>query len=52
MVQNRTKATDAEIPVFIITHKTTEKDVRQAIENISKDGHVSDRPQVIRIENL
>ncbi len=36
--------------IILITHETTEAAIRKAIEAISKDGHVADKPQVIRIE--
>ncbi len=38
--------------VVMITHETTEEAIRQAVEAIEKDGKVSERPQVIRIEKL
>jgi homoserine dehydrogenase len=38
--------------VIIITHETTEEAMRKAIETIEKDGKVTERPQVIRIEEL
>jgi len=42
----------APTPVVMITHETTEEAIRQAIDAIEKDGKVSERPQVIRIEKL
>lgn len=42
----------APAPVVMITHETTEEAIRQAIEAIERDGKVSERPQVIRIEKL
>jgi homoserine dehydrogenase len=36
----------------MITHETTEEAIRQAVAAIEKDGKVSERPQVIRIEKL
>lgn len=38
--------------VVIITHETTEEAIRAAVDAIEKDGKVSERPQVIRIEKL
>jgi homoserine dehydrogenase len=38
--------------VVMITHETTEEAIRQAVGAIEKDGKVSERPQVIRIEKL
>ncbi len=42
----------APATVVLITHETTEEAIRQAIEAIERDGKVSERPQVIRIEKL
>jgi len=36
--------------VILVTHETTEAAVRKAVESITKDGHLVDKPQVIRIE--
>ncbi|PHP67946.1 homoserine dehydrogenase [Zhengella mangrovi] len=36
--------------VILVTHETTEAAVRKAVEGITEDGHLTDRPQVIRIE--
>jgi homoserine dehydrogenase len=38
------------VPVILITSKTTEKELRKALQKIEKDGHVKTKPQVIRIE--
>lgn len=38
--------------VIIITHETTEEAMRKALETIEKDGKVTERPQMIRIEEL
>ena len=38
--------------VILITHETTEEAMRGALSSIDKDGHVSERPQMIRIEPL
>jgi len=45
-------APGAPAPVVMITHETTEESIRQAIDAIERDGKVSERPQVIRIEKL
>ncbi|WP_136657195.1 homoserine dehydrogenase [Nitratireductor sp. XY-223] len=36
--------------VILVTHATMEASVRQAVESISSDGYLIDKPQVIRIE--
>ena len=36
--------------VILVTHETTEAAVRKAVDSITKDGHLIDKPQVIRIE--
>jgi homoserine dehydrogenase len=40
------------IPAVMITHRTTEAAIRLALEAIERDGHVDERPQMIRIERL
>ena len=42
----------APTPVVLITHETTEAAIRGALSSIDKDGNVSERPQMIRIEPL
>lgn len=42
----------APASVVIITHETTEEAIRKVLELIEKDGKVSERPQMIRIEEL
>ena len=42
----------APTSVILITHETTEEAMRGALSSIDKDGHVSERPQMIRIEPL
>ena len=42
----------APTPVILITHETTEEAMRGALAAIEKDGNVSERPQMIRIEPL
>lgn len=39
-------------PVILVTHETTEKAIREALAAIESDGNVSERPQLIRIEEL
>ncbi len=41
-----------DLPVTIITHDTTEEAVRSALRVIEAEGHISDKPQMIRIEKL
>ena len=38
--------------VILITHETTEDAIRAALDAIHKDGQVSEKPQMIRIEPL
>lgn len=45
-------AYDAPAPVVIITHKTTEQAVSEALQVITDDGHVIGQPNMIRIERL
>ena len=42
--------TAAQKTVILVTHETTEAAVRQAVSGITEDGHLVDKPQVIRIE--
>ncbi|MCC0057110.1 MAG: homoserine dehydrogenase, partial [Rhodobiaceae bacterium] len=39
-------------PVVLITHDTTEAQIRRALEAIVADGHIAGRPQMIRIEHV
>ncbi|MBN9271466.1 MAG: homoserine dehydrogenase, partial [Mesorhizobium sp.] len=41
---------DDKKTVILVTHETTEAAVRKAVDNITKDGHLVDKPQVISIE--
>ncbi len=51
IVQRRACADDDSLaPVVLVTYATTESAVREALAAIVKDGHVADKPQVIRIE--
>jgi homoserine dehydrogenase len=38
--------------VVLITHQTTEAAIRKALAAIERDGHVDQKPQMIRIEKL
>ncbi len=38
--------------VVMITHQTTEAAIRKALASIERDGHVDQKPQMIRIEKL
>jgi homoserine dehydrogenase len=40
----------AQKTVILVTHETTEAAVRKAVDGITRDGHLTDKPQVIRIE--
>jgi homoserine dehydrogenase len=40
------------MPIVMITHDTTEEAVQKAFAKIEADGHVLERPQMIRIEKL
>jgi homoserine dehydrogenase len=44
------KRSDDRKTVILVTHETTEAAVRRAVEGITRDGHLIDKPQVIRIE--
>ncbi|MCO5148235.1 MAG: homoserine dehydrogenase [Aquamicrobium sp.] len=41
---------EAEKTVILVTAETTEAAVRKAVEGITEDGHLTTKPQVIRIE--
>ena len=36
--------------IVLVTHETTESAVRKALVAITEDGHLLDKPQMIRIE--
>ena len=38
--------------VVMITHQTSEAAIRKALKAIERDGHVDEKPQMIRIEKL
>ncbi|MFO1148830.1 MAG: homoserine dehydrogenase [Alsobacter sp.] len=38
------------VPVVLITYATTEAAIRSAVDAVLADGHIAERPQVIRIE--
>ena len=46
------QAAPAAQPVTMITYDTTERDVRAALRQIERDGHVAEPPRMIRIERL
>jgi len=53
IVQKGPRATPGALAsVVLITHETTEQAIRGALEAIEKDGKVSEKPQMIRIERL
>ena len=41
---------DDQKTVILVTHETTEAAVRAAVDGITADGHLTSKPQVIRIE--
>jgi homoserine dehydrogenase len=49
---NARGAPGAPTPVILITHETKEESIRRALEAIHRDGNVSEKPQMIRIEPL
>ncbi len=52
IVQRRTAGEPAAdvVPVVLMTYATTEATVREALDAIVADGHIAEKPQVIRIE--
>ncbi len=46
----RGAASEAPVPVTFITHPTPERAIRAAIAAVVEDGHIAEKPQVIRIE--
>ena len=46
------KPTERPMPVVMITHETTEAAIQKAFSLIETDGHVLEKPQMIRIEKL
>ena len=51
IVQRRACASNGSVaPVVLVTYATTETSVREALAAILADGHVAEKPQVIRIE--
>ncbi|MBN9035430.1 MAG: homoserine dehydrogenase [Rhizobiales bacterium] len=50
IVQHASDSAEAEKTVILITHETTEAAVRKAVDGITRDGHTTSKPQVIRIE--
>ena len=53
IVQRKTRnATGGPVPVIMITHETTEQAIRTALDKIEADGHVNEKPQMIRIERV
>ncbi|WP_159586391.1 homoserine dehydrogenase [Chelativorans xinjiangense] len=50
IVQHGDASEEAHKTVILVTHETMEASVRKAVEGITKDGHLTTKPQVIRIE--
>ena len=48
----RRQEAGAPTAVVMITHQTSEAAIRKALAAIERDGHVDQKPQMIRIENL
>ena len=49
-IVQRAAQADEQKTVILVTHETTEAAVRKAVDGITRDGHLVDKPQVIRIE--
>ncbi|MCB1463915.1 MAG: homoserine dehydrogenase [Nitratireductor sp.] len=49
--QEAAKKQDDHQTIIMVTHKTTELAIRNALEKIGEDGHLVSAPQMIRIEN-
>jgi homoserine dehydrogenase len=52
IVQRKPGTADSAAAVVLITHETTEENIRNALEAIEADGKIAMRPQMIRIEEL
>ncbi|WP_336056293.1 homoserine dehydrogenase [Nitratireductor sp. CH_MIT9313-5] len=50
IVQHGDATAEQHKTVILVTHETTEAAVRKAVDGITKDGHLVDKAQVIRIE--
>lgn len=51
IVQQADSGLDVDLKtVVLVTHETTEAAVRRAVDGITRDGHLTDKAQVIRIE--
>jgi len=40
----------AAVPVVLITYATSEEGIRAALDAVFSDGHIAEKPQLIRIE--
>ena len=49
-IVQRSAGSESEKTVILVTHETTEAAVRKAVDGITRDGLLTDKPQVIRIE--
>jgi len=49
-IVQRSANSETHKTVILVTHETTEAAVRKATDGMKKDGHLIDKPQVIRIE--
>jgi len=50
IVQRAAESSEVEKTVILVTHETTEAAVRKAVDGITRDGHLTAKAQVIRIE--
>jgi homoserine dehydrogenase len=50
IVQHAAASETTQKTVILVTHETTEAAVRKAVDGVTKDGHLTSKPQVIRIE--
>ncbi|MCT7375720.1 homoserine dehydrogenase [Chelativorans salis] len=50
IVQHGDASEEAHKTVILVTHETMEASVRKAVDGITRDGHLTTKPQVIRIE--
>ncbi|HEV7254556.1 MAG TPA: homoserine dehydrogenase [Mesorhizobium sp.] len=50
IVQHADGGATTDKTVILVTHETTEAAVRRAVDGITSDGHLTTKPQVIRIE--
>jgi len=49
---SKTAKANGEANIILVTHETTELAIKEALENIAKDGKLAGEAQMIRIEKL